>query len=199
MTVDVNVNDADEIFLEDIEEIIEDTMVQIFLLRSSNEKELQSVQRKVKHHNSLFYYAPATCTELIDEKCKGLLVENSEEINLCKDKALYVEETDLTPQMIKSLVEHKSKGIILNATKTYPELKNFFICITPQNIESFQEGVIAKLPMSKIVLSCNYPTNNFDELFLLSKQISDKNFRPDQSIISEATKNALILFGFKKA
>lgn len=199
MTIDVNVLKADEYFLDEIDEIIEDTMVQIFVLRSSNIEELEDVKESVKQHNALFYYAPIEYINDVDEKCIGFLVANEEEAELAKEKVIYVEASNLTPNMIKRLSKNGSRGIILNAIKVYPELKNFFVCINPANIDKFEDGVIAKLPMNKIVLTSSYPNFGFDEIFLLSKKISDKNFRPDQSIISEATRNALILFGFKKS
>lgn len=199
MTVDVNVLKADEDFLDEIDEIIEDTMVQIFVLRSSNAEELEDVKESVTQHNALFYYAPIKYINDVDEKCVGFLVANEEEAKLAKEKVIYVEASSLTPDIIEILSKNNSKGIILNAAKVYPELENFFICINPANINKFEDGVIAELPMNKIVLASSYPNFGFDEIFLLSKKISDKNFRPDQSIISEATKNALILFGFKKS
>jgi len=199
MTVDVNVLKADEDFLDEIDEIIEDTMVQIFVLRSSNAEELEDVKESVTQHNALFYYAPIKYINDVDEKCVGFLVANEEEAKLAKEKVIYVEASSLTPDIIEILSKNNSKGIILNAAKVYPELENFFICINPANFNKFDDGVIAELPMNKIVLASSYPNFGFDEIFLLSKKISDKNFRPDQSIISEATKNALILFGFKKS
>lgn len=198
MTVDVNVRKADEAFLDDIDEIIEDTMVQIFVLCASNEVELERVQKDVTTHNTLFYYAPIEFLDRVDKKCLGFLVKTPNDVLLAKDKVLYVQESSLDEAMLEALIKSQSKGIILNATKPYPSLENFFISISGANIEIFDTDVLAKLPMDKIVLESSYPEFDFEEIFLLSKKISDKNFRPDQSIIAQATKNSLALFGFHK-
>jgi hypothetical protein len=198
MTIDVNVLEANEEFLDDIDEIIEDTMVQIFVLRADNETQLESLKQDVMQHNALFYYAPVSCVDKIDAKCVGFLVETPNDVELAKEKALYVDASHLNNVMIETLSKNDAKGIVLNATKAYPELENFYLAISAQNIERFEEGVIAKLPMEKMVLASNYPNYGFDEIFQLSKKISDKNFRPDQSIIAQATQNSLGLFGFRK-
>jgi len=194
MTIDVNVLNADEDFLDDIDEVIEDTMVQIFLLRSTNQTELQNVKEKAACHNSLFYYAPISLIESIDSKCKALLVQNTQELEIACDMPIYIDAQLLDEESIATLKKSKRRGIILNATKTYEELENFCICLTNHNIEMFEENQIAELPMQRIVLSSQYPKSTFAEIFTLSKKISDKNFRPDPSIIATATKNSLALF-----
>lgn len=198
MTIDVNVLNADEAFLDDIDEVIEDTMVQIFLLRSSNESELESVKAKAARHNALFYYAPIALREKTDSKCLAFLVQNKQELQLDCDKPIYIDAEILNENAIASLKASKQKGVILNATKTYPELENFYICLTNKNVGIFEEGLIEKLPLERLVLSSDYPEYGFEEIFTLSKKISDKNFRPDPSIIAAATKNCLNLFQLKK-
>ena len=59
--------------------------------------------------------------------------------------------------------------------------------------ESMEDTMVQKL-----VLQSGYPDFGFEGIFETSKAISDVMFRPDQSIIAEATKNSLLLFGFKK-
>ena len=44
MTIDVNLCNADEAFLADIEEIMEDTMVQMFILHPKTISEIEEAQ-----------------------------------------------------------------------------------------------------------------------------------------------------------
>lgn len=77
-------------------------------------------------------------------------------------------------------------------------LEDFYVAIGPGNVKTFDADKLAKLPMQKLVLQSSYPDFGFGEIFETSKAISDLMLRPDQSIIAEATKNSLILFGFKR-
>ena len=52
--------------------------------------------------------------------------------------------------------------------------------------------------MDRIVLQSGYPDYGFEQIFDTAKRISDVMFRPEQSIIANATRNALSLLGFKK-
>lgn len=198
MTVDVNVLKADEAFLDDIDEIIEDTMVQIFVLKSENEEELEEVKEHASNYSQIFYYAPLSLKEEVDANCLGFLVASVDELDVEIEKPLFIEDSNLKPQMIEKLLESSNSGIILNATKPYLELESFFISIGALNFDNFESGVIAGIPMSKIVLQSSYPEFGFEEIFPTVKRISDEMFRPDQSIIAQATKNSLQLFGFKK-
>jgi len=201
MTIDVHVPGVDEEFLDDIDEIMEDTMVQMFILHPKNSQELERAKEQADEHNQIFYCAPLTLASEADNNCVAFFLENKSLLknNPNLEKALYIDAKNIDEELTDLLIQNNYRGIILNATETYDALKNFFISIGPKNIKKFKPEVLEKLPMSSIVLESGYPDFGFDEIFKNSKLISDIIFRPDPSIIAEATRNSLILFGFKKS
>ena len=198
MTVDVNVRYADAAFLEDIDEIMEDTMVQMFILQPRDPAALEAAKMQANEHTALFYSAPLTLSDKTDDNCVGFFVDDIDALPSAAGKPLFVDASQLDATMIKALGEGGHRGIVLNARTVHDELENFYLAIGPGNVEAFDTGKLAKLPMQKLVLQSSYPDFGFGEIFETSKAISDLMFRPDQSIIAEATKNSLLLFGFKK-
>ncbi len=196
MTVDVNVKYADETMLEDIDEIMEDTMVQMFVLQPRDETALNEAIEHAEEHACIFYVAPFSLKEMTDGNCVGYSIDNSDSLNgMVPDKPLFIEEAALNG--IEGLLGN-AKGVILDATKPHETLEGFSLAIGPGNIEDFDKEVLAALPMERIVLQSGYPEHGFDEIYMTAKRISDTMFRPEQSIIANATRSALLLLGFKK-
>jgi hypothetical protein len=76
MTVDVNIRVADEQFLENIDEIMEETMVQIFILQPRDYDELTTAKEQADEYTAIFYCAPLTSYDEIDNNCVGFYVDN---------------------------------------------------------------------------------------------------------------------------
>ena len=198
MTVDVNVRSANAAFLDDIDEVIEETMVQMFILQPRDRDELETAKRQANEHPPLFYCAPLTLSREIDANCVALFVDDPDALasRQLPDRPLFVNEAQLDETIIRSLSGHR--GVILNATRPHEGLRTFLLAVGPGNVGKFDPDSLAKQPMGRIVLQSGYPDYGFNEIFIAVKAVSDTMFRPDESIIAAATKNALTLLGFKK-
>jgi len=200
MTIDVNVQTTNEDFLEEIDEIIEDTMVQMFFLQPRDEDALEKAQEDASEYSALFYAAPLSLGMQSDAKCIGYRVCSADELNSAPllDKPLFIDETDLSDDLRSLLFERNERGVILNATKAHDDLERFYIAIGPGNVGKFEHEVLSALSMDRIMLQSGYPDHGFDEIFQTAKTISDALFRPEHSIIARATKHTLAMTGFKK-
>lgn len=200
MTIDVNLKATDDDFLDEIDEIIEDTMVQMFFLQPSDAAQLEKAKADAADYASIFYAVPLSLRSEADANCVGYRVTASRELQEAPltDKPLFIDEKDLDPSLHTLLIEGGYRGIILNATHPHDALERFFIALGPSNIDAFDAKALSELPMDKIVLQSAYPDCGFDEIFTAVKTVSDAMFRPEQSIIARATKHTLALTGFKK-
>lgn len=200
MTIDVNLTTADEAFIDEIDEIIEDTMIQIFFLHPKEKNEIETVQSLCQEHTSLFYSLPIEQSDQNDQNCIGYTVNNTKVLknHSNPNKPLFVYETDLDGDLQNVLKEKSYQGVILDATKTYQELPNFLLSLGENSIAQFDSSDLGSISMDRITLHSRYPEYDFDGITTTVKTISDVMFRPEQSIIARATKSTLTLFGFKK-
>ncbi|MDH4944494.1 hypothetical protein [Sulfurimonas sp. C5] len=192
MTVDVCVSNYDDAFINGIEDIIEDTLVQMFVLHPKDLNELEEVQELSDEHNNIFYALPLELLDKACNKCVGVYISTIEELEGLEERVLMIEESNLNEEFYKALDNHK--GIILNATKGHEELENFFVSISPGSVDLFDNDELNKLSMKKIVLQSGYPKHEFDDVYTCVEKISHAMFRSEQSITLEATKNTLQLF-----
>ena len=199
MTVDVNVTRTDEEMLDDLDEIMEDTMVQLFVLQPRDAEALESAQEAAGEHGALFYCAPLSLKSEADANCVAYYLDDPEALGeLPEGKPLFVDASKLDDTLIAALGKSGCRGIILGADDTFNALEAFHIAIGPENVGSFERDALAALPMDRIVLQSGYPGFGFDAIYTTVKKISDTMFRPEQSIIARATQSSLRLFGFKK-
>lgn len=199
MTIDVNVKQLDHTFLEEIDEIIEDTMVQIFIVHPSTQEEIETVKNEAIQHNSIFYTVPYTLRGTASQKCIGYTLGANDliEIELLKDKVIFIDEADLTPELRIKMQDPSMKGIILNPTSEHQELEHFLLSFGPNTLNHFDAELLSKLSMDRLVLQSGYPDHGFETLDETAKNISDIMFRPEHSIIDRATKSSLALFGLR--
>lgn len=199
MTIDVNVKQLDNRFLEDIDEIIEDTMVQIFIIHPSTHEEIESVKYEAMQHNSIFYTVPYRLRDTASQKCIGYKLDANELIDIeqFKDKVIFIDEDDLTPEMITKMKDPSIKGIILNPTSEHQELEHFLLSFGTNTLNHFDTEMLGNLSIDRLVLQSGYPDNSFETLYVTAKKISDVMFRPEHSIIARATKSSLELFGLR--
>lgn len=199
MTIDVNVKQLDDRFLDDIDEIIEDTMVQIFIVHPISQEEIESVKHEAMQQNSIFYTVPYKLRESASQKCIGYTIDANDlfDIEQLQDKVVFIDEADLTPDMITKLQDPSIKGIILNPTTDHHELGDFLLSFGTDTLDHFDTEVLGTLSMDHLVLQSGYPDNTFDTLHETAKKISDVMFRPEHSIIARATKSSLELFGLR--
>jgi hypothetical protein len=199
MTVDVNVLEADESFLEEIDEIIEETMVQLFILQPRDQEALESAKAAAQEHTAIFYAAPLGLRHDADENCVGLFVDRPDLLKELEiTKPLFVDASQLDGELAALLNATPCKGIVLNATEVHEGLERFLFAIGPDTVDAFGTEKLSAVTMDRIVLQSGYPGYGFEQIHATAKRISDATFRPEQSIIANATRNALMLLGFKK-
>lgn len=196
MIIDVNVSECDETFVEELEEIIEDTMVQMFVLHPKDEDSLQNIQELANEHNTIFYTTPAKLSDQADSNCVGVCISSPDELESAEDRVVFVDESKLNDTLYEALKKHK--GIILNATKSHDDLENFFVSIGPGNVEEFEQDTLKNIPMEKMVLQSNYPKHGFNDIYTSMETISEATLRAEMSIAAEATKNTMKLFAMRR-
>lgn len=197
MIVDTYVKGLDTALIEDIDEIKEDSNVDIFIIHPRDEVALQETQKIVSQINGLFYCAPLSLKESCDDKCLAYFLDDISLLDPDITAPLYINANDLTSELQKELIHQNHKGIILNATRLYEDLPNFFVAIGPSNVSEFDLAVLANVSMDKIILQSAYPEHDFEDIFNSVKVISSAIFRPEESIIARATLHTLTLFGLK--
>jgi len=198
VTIDVCMKNIDESFLDEIDEIMEDSMIGIFIVHIQSKEELEKIKIVANKFNSIFYATNIELKDFSDKNCVGYTIENHSQSTLLNDanKTIFINEESLSNEVIKTLSEAPYKGIILNATKEHSQLENFYISFGEENISKFNIKDIENISMDKIVLESSYPKYGFDSIEKTVKIISDALLRPEQSIIARATKNSLALFDF---
>lgn len=199
MTIDVNVKQLDHTFLEDIDEIMEDTMVQIFIIHPSTQEEIETVKDEAMRHNSIFYTVPYALRDSASKKCIGYKLHANDLVDIeeLQDKVIFIDEADLTPELSTKMQDPSMKGIILNPTSAHQELEHFLLSFGPNTFNHFDTALLSDLSMDRLVLQSGYPDNDFETLDETAKKISDIMFRPEHSIIARATKSSLELFGLR--
>ena len=197
MTIDMNLKNPDDAFFEDIEEIMEDQMIQMFVPHPGTSDEIGRIQELAAQYQSLFYTLPLSFMDLSDAGCVGFRITPTDTFGEGNyGKTLFIDEADLATIPHAQLATLES-GIILNATHTHETLPALHVSLGADAISAFDTEALSALPMDRIVLQSAYPDNDFDALHDTVKSISDAMFRPEQSIIARATKSSLTLLGFR--
>ncbi|MGA9045635.1 hypothetical protein [Sulfuricurvum sp.] len=199
MTIDVNLCRVDEDFFDNLDDIMEETMVQMFILHPKTPSEIAEAQKIAGEYGSIFYSSPLHMSDHADENCVAFSIVNHEDSALlpASGKPVVIDESHLNEEVEASL--GGCRGIILNATREYDNLPNFYLAMGRGNVGAFDKEVLAQMSMDKIVLQSTYPDHGFEAISDAVKVISDAMFRPEQSIIARATKSSLELFGFRKS
>lgn len=193
MIVDVDVQAVDASFLDDLDDLMEDTMVQMFILQPRSAEALEVAKAYAAEHESIFYAAPQSLFDPSDANCVALRVDGP---LLPGDKPLFVDASWLEDDTLRADLAGR-RGIILGAVRPYDELTGFFLALEPGNIAQFDAQALNALSMDAIVLGSGYPGHAIASIHTTVKAISDAMFRPEQSISARATKNSLELLGFR--
>ena len=200
MTIDINVNRLDENFFDDMDDIMEDTMIQMFILHPKDKASLETAQSQAAENSAVFYSVPLELLSEADDNCIGINLNGTSTLasNAIAGKTLFIDEKNLTATMIQALSDKTIKGVILNATNPHPKLEHLYLSIGPDTVKAFDTEALNTLPMDRILLQSGYPDNGFEEIYATVKIISDAMFRPEQSLVARATKHSLQLLGFSK-
>ena len=199
MTIDVNLYRADEDFFENLDDIMEDSMVQMFILHPQTLSDIQETKVIAEEYGSIFYSLPLHLRNEADGNCVAFSISCEEDCTLLStcEKPIMVDESYLSASVVASL--GSCRGIVLNATGEHESLSNFYLAMGVGNVGAFDSECLSKMSMDRIVLQSTYPEHEFDEMMDCVKVISNAMFRPEQSIIARATKSSLELFGFRKS
>jgi len=200
MTIDVNLYRTDEAFFEDLDDIIEETMVQMFIMHPADAEEIEEAKELAGTHQELFYSAPIEFSEEVDANCVAFSVRDTDGLHSrhFPQKPLFIDESDLSSEVKEALKEKPFRGIILNATQPHDDLPGLHLSLGQNTIDRFDTDALNRLPMDRIVLQSLYPNHSFEAISDTVKSISNAMFRPEQSIIAQATKSSLELFGFRQ-
>jgi len=200
MTIDVNLSRTDEAFFEDLDEIMEETMVQMFIMHPADADEIEEAKTLARTYQQLFYSLPVEFSEQADENCVAYSVRDTDGLHFRQfpQKPLFIDESVLNSEIREALKKKPFRGIILNATQPHDDLPGLHLSLGQNTIDRFDTPALNKLPMGRIVLQSHYPLHSFESLSDTVKCISNAMFRPEQSIIAQATKSSLELFGFRQ-
>lgn len=200
MVVDNCLLEIDSEFLDDLDEIVEDTMVQLFVIQPRTSEALQSAKEVCASYGELFYAVPLSFGSSDDPNAVAYYLDNVELLSGMETlgKPLYVDAELLNSEVVSHLQRIDCGGAIFGGTEQYTSLPKFYLCIDPDNAEEIDKEILANLSMDEIVLGSCYPKHSIEDIHTSVKTISDAMFRPEQSITARATKNTLVLLGFKK-
>lgn len=192
--IDMSILEDD--FFEELDEIMEDTMINIFVLHPKTLQELEKAKAFSAKYNSLFYALPLELLDAYrDENCKAVYL-NDTPLSLSEldtiDLAVCISAKLMDEGFTKIVAATKAKGVILDANKNY-HIPHFFEGMTLNKLSNFPKKKLEDINMKHIVLHSNYPYQTFESIDETAKLISDAIFRPDESIKNCATVNSLNL------
>lgn len=196
MIFDMNITlkGIDENFLEDLEELIEDTRVEYFIINLKNQDKIKETQELCKKYLRFKYTLPIIFKEDKDKNCVAIQVEKISDLESIDNLPIVIESENLNEEFISFLNNKDIKGVVLNAQEKDNKLENFVFSISYDSVKSWNQLVIKNCDYNKLAIQSNYPKYNYDELLNLLKDISDLTFRAEQSIASGSTRTLLKMF-----
>lgn len=198
MILDMNIKleGIDEEFLENLEDLIEDTRVEYFIINPQNLDELEKTKFICNEIERFKYTMPVELIENKDKNCVAVKISKIEELVLVDNIPLVIESDDLNEKFIEGLNKTQLKGVVLSAKESDNRLENFAYSISYDSLKYWTKKGITDTDYNKIALQSNYPKYNYDE-FLdgLLKDISDLTFRAEQTIAAGGTRTVLKIFG----
>lgn len=200
MTVDLRIDMTmlDDDFFEELDEIIEDTMIHIFMLHPKDMIEIERAKMLCKNYPELFYAIPFESIENKDDNCKAVTLNKPLSLSSLNEITLpiFINSELIDESFYTNLASSQTKGVILHASKNYA-LPNYFDGMTRKKVLTLSPEVLEAIDMTNIVLHSNYPHQSFESIDETAKIISDAIFRPDESIKNHATRNSLALLGLR--
>lgn len=197
MILDMNifVEGIDEEFLEEFDELIEETRVEYFILNPKTKEELQKVQDLAILNQRFKYTMPLQFLSLKDDNCVAFNILKIEDLNIVDDLPVVVESNLLNEKFIQALNNSEIRGVVLNAKEVDTSLKNFAFSISYNSLKEWTKDVLYETDYNKIALQSDYPRFTYDDLIDgLLKDISDLTFRAEQTIAAGGTRTILKTF-----
>ncbi|XOB61229.1 hypothetical protein ACMC56_11505 [Campylobacterota bacterium DY0563] len=198
MILDMNIkfNGIDDEFLEELDELIEETRVEYFIINPNTKEELEKTIQLCKDINSFKYSLPFEFLDKKDKNCIAIKVSKISELDLVENQALVIESNSLDDNFINSINSKNLKGVVLDAKESDNRLEHFAYSVSHNSLKQWSKKGITDTDFNKLALQSDYPMFNYDELLDgLLKDISDLTFRAEQSIASGGTRTVLKTFG----
>ena len=198
MVLDMNIklDGIDEEFLEELDELIEDTRVEYFIINPQSEEELEQTLSICSEYERFKYTLPASFKGKEDGNCVALRIFESSHLDLARDMPVVVDSDVLDDEFISLLNEKGVKGVVLDAKESDNVLENFAYSISHDSLKQWSKKGITDTDYNKIALQSDYPNYSYDDLLdVLLKDISDLTFRAEQTIAAGGTRTILRTFG----
>jgi len=196
MILDMNINLAgiDEEFLDELDDFIEDTRVEYFIVNPRTKEEVQKSLEIASKYQRFKYILPLEFLNDIDKNCVAIRINNVQQIDEVSGFSLVIDSKDLNDEFIDLLNKKSLKGVILDAVESDNRLENFAFSISHQSLKNWTKKGITDTDYNKLALQSDYPKYSYDELFDMLKEMSDLTFRAEQSIATGGTRTVLKTF-----
>lgn len=198
MILDMNIklDGIDEEFLEELDELIEDTRVEYFIINPKTKDELQKTQDICIENERFKYTLPIKFKDIKDKNCIALSLAQVEELDFIDALPLVIESCKLDDEFIRILNDKGIKGVILDAKESDNRLNNFAYSISQKSLKQWSKKGITDTDFNKLALQSDYPTQSYDDfLEVMLKEISELTFRAEQTIAAGGTRTVLKTFG----
>jgi len=188
-----------EDFLEELEDLIEDYMVNFFLLNPHDAASLERARSLSEKVQPFYYTVPLGLEGAENEKCVGIYVNRKITPETIRkiEPPLVVDGAIMDKEMAAWLNESPKGGVVLDAPLDIVLPDRFCYGISPRSTDQNPPTLLEGLRMERMMLQSNFPENSYDAVYQAVRRVSDTLFRPEQSIIAHATQNALHCFGLR--
>ncbi len=194
--MNINLEGIDEEFLDDLDELIEDTRVEYFIINPKSKEELIKTQDICTDYERFRYTLPIEFIDNQDKSCVAIRISDASQLELFSGMPLVIESKNLSDEFIELLNSKDIKGVVLDAKESDNRLINFAYAISQDSLKQWTKKGITDTDYNKISLQSDYPRFSYDELFdVLLKDISDLTFRAEQTIAAGGTRTVLKTFG----
>jgi hypothetical protein len=198
MILDMNINlqGIDEDFLEELEELIEETRVEYFIINSQTKEELEKTQSICRDYERFKYTLPVEFKDTKDKNCIAMKITQPDELNLVDSMPVVIDSINLNDTFIDFLNKAAIKGVVLDAQESDNQLINFAYSISNDSLKHWSKKGLTDTDYNKLALQSNYPSQSYDDfLDVMLKEISDLTFRAEQTIAAGGTRTVLRTFG----
>jgi|GEM_PF-2388914 len=198
MILDMNIKleGIDEEFLEEFDELIEETRVEYYFINPTTKEEIEKTQELCEEYERFKYSIPAKFYDLKDKNCLAVKIESVDDLALVTEELpIVIDSSCLDDSFIETLNTKKIKGVVLDSKESDNRLENFAYAVSYDSIKDWTNKGMMDTDFNKLALQSNYPKYDYDHLLdVLLKEMSDMTFRAEQSIASGGTRTLLKMF-----